>query len=54
MESGYQMDKKNLIKGISFLLIAISFIVVGILINWGYAVVGILFAIIGIVTLTQE
>jgi hypothetical protein len=50
----YRMDKKNVVKGICFLLIAFSFIVVGILINWGYAIVGILFAIIGIITITQD
>jgi hypothetical protein len=48
------VDKKNVIKGILFLLIAFSFIVVGILINWGYAVVGICFALIGIITITQD
>ena len=55
------MDKKNLIKGILFLLIAFSFIINGILLiitaetaGWGYTIVGILFALIGVITFTQE
>jgi len=55
------MDKKNVIKGILFLLIAFGFITVGISLiltaetaGWGYTFVGILFALIGVITFTQE